>query len=219
MTSLAEHSTPFWGTKGRAVQALNDTLRRVPAWPLYIVAPIPALFWFWQGVTGASGPEPIKTLEHALGLFGLQLLIAGLAVTPLRRFAGLNLLKFRRAIGVVSFFYILAHFLTWLVLDMSLLWSQIAGDLVKRPYITIGFAGFLLLTPLVITSNNFSIRKLGARWRKLHKLVYPAVLAGGVHWVWLAKGWQLEPLLYTGAILALFALRLIPRRRNQPNRG
>ncbi|MBY6049821.1 protein-methionine-sulfoxide reductase heme-binding subunit MsrQ [Vannielia litorea] len=197
------------------IDALNTSLRKLPAWTLYIVAPLPAAFWLWQGATGASGPEPIKALEHSLGEFALQLLIVGLAVTPLRKWTGLNLLKFRRAIGVVSFFYVLLHFLTWLVLDMSLLWGQILGDIVKRPYITIGFIGFVLLIPLAVTSNNASVRKLGARWRKLHKLVYPAVLLGGLHWVWLAKGWQVEPLLYMGAILAILALRVIPKPRKR----
>ncbi len=197
------------------IDALNTSLRKLPAWTLYIVAPLPAAFWLWQGATGASGPEPIKALEHSLGEFALQLLIVGLAVTPLRKWTGLNLLKFRRAIGVVSFFYVLLHFLTWLVLDMSLLWGQILGDIVKRPYITIGFIGFTLLIPLAVTSNNASVRKLGARWRKLHKLVYPAVLLGGLHWVWLAKGWQVEPLLYMGAILAILALRVIPKPRKR----
>ncbi|MBY6155523.1 protein-methionine-sulfoxide reductase heme-binding subunit MsrQ [Vannielia litorea] len=197
------------------IDALNTSLRKLPAWTLYIVAPLPAAFWLWQGATGASGPEPIRALEHSLGEFALQLLIVGLAVTPLRKWTGLNLLKFRRAIGVVSFFYVLLHFLTWLVLDMSLLWGQILGDIVKRPYITIGFIGFALLIPLAVTSNNASVRKLGARWRKLHKLVYPAVLLGGLHWVWLAKGWQVEPLLYMGAILAILALRVIPKPRKR----
>ncbi|MBS8226309.1 protein-methionine-sulfoxide reductase heme-binding subunit MsrQ [Vannielia litorea] len=197
------------------IDTLNTTLRKLPAWTLYLLAPLPAAFWLWQGATGASGPEPIKALEHSLGEFALQLLIVGLAVTPLRKWTGLNLLKFRRAIGVVSFFYVLLHFLTWLVLDMSLLWGQILGDIVKRPYITIGFIGFVLLIPLAITSNNASVRKLGARWRKLHKLVYPAVLLGGLHWVWLAKGWQVEPMLYMGAILAILALRMIPKPRKR----
>ena len=197
------------------IDALNTNLRKLPAWVLYIVGPLPAAFWLWQGATGQSGPEPIKALEHSLGLFALQLLILGLAVTPLRKWTGLNLLKFRRAIGVVSFFYVLLHFLTWFVLDMSLLWGQILGDIVKRPYITIGFIGFLLLIPLALTSNNLSVRKLGARWRKLHKLVYPAVLLGGLHWVWLAKGWQVEPMLYMATILAILALRVIPKPRKR----
>lgn len=195
---------------------VNGWLRKLPAWVLYMMAPLPAAFWLWQGITGASGPEPIKELEHALGEFALQLLIAGLAITPLRRWTGLNLLRFRRALGVVAFSYVALHFLTWLVLDMSGLWVQIAGDLVKRPYITIGFASFLLLIPLAATSNDLSVRKLGVRWRRLHKLVYAAVLLGGLHWVWLAKGWQVEPLLYMGAILGLLGLRLIPKRRKTP---
>lgn len=190
---------------------INTALRRVPAWALYIAAPFPAAWWLWQGATGASGPEPIKALETSLGLFALQLLIAGLAVTPLRKLFGLNLMKFRRAIGVIAFFYVLMHFLTWFVLDMSLLWPQIFGDIFKRPYITVGFAGFLLLIPLALTSNNLSVRKLGPRWRQLHKLVYAAVLLGGLHWVWLAKGWQIEPMLYLATIVGLLALRAIPK--------
>ena len=159
--------------------------------------------------------EPIKALEQELGEFALQLLIVGLAVTPLRRFAGLNLIRFRRAIGLMAFFYVALHLLTWLVLDVQIL-SQIWADIVKRPYITIGMAGFVLLVPLALTSNNWSVRRLGPRWRKLHKLTYLAVLLGGVHYLMLAKGLQLEPLLYLGVILGLLALRIEPgklRRR------
>ena len=143
------------------------------------------------------------------------MLIVGLAVTPLRRFAGLNLIRFRRAIGLMAFFYVALHLLTWLVLDVQIL-SQIWADIVKRPYITIGMAGFVLLVPLALTSNNWSVRRLGPRWRKLHKLTYLAVLLGGVHYLMLAKGLQLEPLLYLGVILGLLALRIEPgklRRR------
>jgi len=112
-------------------------------------------------------------------------LAAGLLVTPLRRFAGLSLLRFRRMLGLIAFYYICAHLLTWLLLDVrnpSAIWA----DIVKRPYITIGMIGFLALVPLAVTSNNASIRKLGALgWRRLHMLVYPAVILGAVHFVML----------------------------------
>lgn len=195
------------------VQALNNAARRLPTWPLYIVAPIPALWWLYLGLTGGLGVEPIKELEHLLGEFALQLLIAGLCITPIREFFGVSLIKFRRAIGLIAFFYVFLHLLVWLVLDMSALWEQILKDIAKRPYITIGMAGFVLLIPLAMTSNNWSIRKLGPMgWRRLHKLTYVAVLLGGVHYLMVVKGWQLEPVLYLLAITALLALRLRPRQ-------
>lgn len=195
------------------VERINGLIRTVPPWLLYVGAPLPAMWWLYLGLTGGLGPEPIKALEHALGEFALQLLIAGLAVTPLRRHLGINLMKHRRAIGVIAFFYVLAHLLVWLLLDMAGLWSQIAADIVKRPYITLGMAGFALLIPLAVTSNALSVRRLGPRWRKLHRLVYPAVLLGGLHYIWLAKGFQIEPLLYMAAILVLLAARSIPGRQ------
>ncbi|MCI2399804.1 protein-methionine-sulfoxide reductase heme-binding subunit MsrQ [Aliiroseovarius subalbicans] len=190
---------------------LNHFLRKIPIWLVYFVGLTPPLWLLYQGFTGGLGVEPIKALEHELGELGLQALILGLAVTPLRRFAGLNLMRFRRAIGVLTFYYIACHLLVWLVLDVQIL-AQIWADILKRPYITIGMVGFVLLAPLAVTSNNWSVRKLGARWRKLHKLVYPAAVLGAVHFVMLVKGWQVEPLIYLGVILGLLALRLTPRR-------
>ncbi len=187
--------------------ALNTTLRRIPAWVLYPLGALPAVWFFYLGLTGGLGVEPIKALEHKLGEFGLQLLIAGLAVTPLRRHAGLNLLKFRRAIGLLAFFYVGLHLLVWLVLDVQVI-GQIWADILKRPYITVGMAGFALLVPLAMTSNNWSVRRLGPRWRVLHKLTYGAALLGALHFIMLVKGWQIEPLIYMGVILALLALRL-----------
>jgi len=195
------------------ISTVNRAIGKVPAWLLYILAPLPLVWWFYLGVSGGLGVEPVKELEHRAGEFALQLLIFGLAITPLRRFANLNLMKQRRAIGVIAFFYVFAHLLIWLILDMQFFWSQILGDIVKRPYITIGMAAFVLLVPLAITSNNLSVRKLGPKWRKLHKLVYAAALLGGLHFVLLVKGFQIEPLLYLGATILLLALRMIPKKR------
>ena len=138
-------------------------------------------------------------MEKELGLLALQLLIAGLAITPARRYLRLNLIKFRRALGLLAFIYVSLHLLVWLVLDVGIL-SQIWADILKRPYITIGMAGFACLVPLAATSNNFSIRKLGATWRKLHRLTYLAAILAGVHFIWLVKGFQIEPLLYMAVI-------------------
>ncbi len=193
---------------------LNAALRRVPAWPIYIVAALPPAWLLWRGVQGQLGADPVKAIEHQMGLWALQMLIAGLAITPLRRFLGLNLLRYRRAIGVTAFVYVVLHLLAWLVLDMGLLWGQALQDIVKRPYITVGMASLLLLTPLALTSNDWSVRRLGGmRWRRLHRLVYPAVVLGAVHYLWLVKSWPPEPIVYLTIVLALLALRLIPRTR------
>ncbi len=190
-------------------------LKRVPAWPLYIVGPLPVIWLYYMGLTNQLGADPVKVIEHQLGLIGLQLIVAGLLITPLRRFTGLNLIKYRRAIGLLTFFYITVHLLTWLLLDAQLDWSYIWMDIVKRPYITIGMTGFVLMLPLAVTSNNLSIRRLGAAtWSKLHKLTYAAAIAGAVHYVWLVKGWQIEPLVYMAVIAILLCLRVrvSPRR-------
>ncbi len=186
---------------------LNDLLRRLPNWAVYLLGALPAPWLFYQGMTGGLGVEPIEALEHEFGELALQLLILGLAISPLRRFAGLNLMKFRRAIGVLTFSYVALHLLIWLVLDVQIP-SQIWADIIKRPYITVGMAAFVLLLPLAITSNNWAVRRLGPRWRKLHRLVYPAAILGALHYVMLAKGFQIEPLVYLAIILGLLALRL-----------
>ncbi|BDY14043.1 MULTISPECIES: protein-methionine-sulfoxide reductase heme-binding subunit MsrQ [Sulfitobacter] len=193
------------------IDRLNTIARRVPTWVVYIVGLLPIPWLLFQAQTGGLGAEPIKALEKELGLLALQLLIAGLAITPARRYLRLNLIKFRRALGLLAFIYVSLHLLVWLVLDVGIL-SQIWADILKRPYITIGMAGFACLVPLAATSNNFSIRKLGATWRKLHRLTYLAAILAGVHFIWLVKGFQIEPLLYMAAILALLVLRL-PKRR------
>ncbi len=190
------------------VDKTNQALRRIPAWTIYIAGALWAAWLFYKGLTGALGPEPINALERAYGLVGLKLLIAGLAITPLRRFLGLNLIKFRRAIGVTTFFYIVAHFTVWAVLDVQT-FARVWADIVKRPYITIGMSAFLLMAPLAITSNNLSLRKMGAAaWRRLHKLVYIIAILGAVHYIWLVKGWPMTPFVYLAIILTLLAMRL-----------
>ncbi|UXX82034.1 protein-methionine-sulfoxide reductase heme-binding subunit MsrQ [Roseovarius pelagicus] len=195
-------------------ELINRATRRIPTWSVYVIGLLPIPWLIYMAQTGGLGREPIKGLEHELGELALQLLIAGLCITPLRRYAGLNLIRFRRTLGVLAYSYVSLHLLVWLVLDIGVL-SQIGTDILKRPYITIGMAGFVVLTPLAFTSNNWSVRHLGPKWRKLHKLTYLATLLGGLHYVMLAKGLQLEPLLYMSAILMLLALRIRRSPRNQ----
>ena len=141
---------------------LNGAVRRVPTWPLYAAGAVPVVWVFWAGATGRLGVEPIEAIEHRLGLWGLWLLIAGLCVSPLRRLAGINLIRFRRTIGLLAFGYVFLHMLVWLVLDVQIP-GQIWADIVKRPYITVGMAALLLMLPLALTSNDWSVRRLGAR--------------------------------------------------------
>ena len=190
------------------VDKINGAARRVPTWAVYILYLLPVPWLLYLAQTGGLGREPIKALEHELGEIALQLLIIGLCITPLRQYLGLNLLKFRRTFGLLAFTYVALHLLVWVVLDMSLLWGQMWADIWKRPYITIGMAGFVALLPLAISSNNLSVRKMGAAaWRKLHKLTYVAVILGGIHYLWLVKGIQFEPIIYMAVILGLIALR------------
>lgn len=188
-------------------QWINTAARRIPTWPVYILCILPAPYLFYLGLSGGLGPDPVKALEHEYGKIALQLLIAGLCLSPLRQRAGINLIKFRRALGLMAFAYVVMHLLVWAVLDVQSI-ARVTADLIKRPYIMLGMAGFTLLLPLAATSNDYALRKMGPAWRRLHRLTYGAVLLGGVHYIWLVKGFQLEPLLYLAAILVLLALRL-----------
>lgn len=188
-------------------ERVNSAVRRVPIWLVYVLGALPAPWLLYLALTGGLGVEPIKALEHQLGLLALQLLIAGLTITPLRRLAGINLIRFRRAVGLLAFAYVALHLTVWLFLDAQQM-ARVWEDIVKRPYITIGMGAFVLLLPLALTSNNRAVKWLGPRWRQLHKLTYIIVLLGGLHFVMLRKGLQLEPLLYMAAILVLLALRL-----------
>ncbi|MDZ7709424.1 MAG: protein-methionine-sulfoxide reductase heme-binding subunit MsrQ [Roseovarius sp.] len=194
---------------------INGAARRVPVWVLWLVGLVPGGWAFYLGATGGLGAEPIKALEHELGEMALQLLVAGLAITPLRRHLGINLIRFRRALGLLAFTYVSLHLAVWLLLDVQDA-ARVWADIVKRPYVTVGFTAFVLMLPLALTSNDLSLRRLGPpRWRWLHRLTYVVVVLGAVHFIWLSKGFQIEPLIYLGVILGLLALRLRASRRAQ----
>lgn len=186
----------------------NGAVRGVPDWILYIGAAAYAAWVFWLGLTGGLGIEPIKELEHRYGMAGFYFVIIGLAVTPMRQWTGVNLICWRRAIGLIAFFFILAHLLVWLLLDVQML-SAIGKDIVKRPYITVGMAAFVLMIPLALTSNNWSMRRLGpVRWRKLHKLTYVITILGCLHYLLQVRGFRLEAVAYTVIIAVLLIARL-----------
>ncbi|MCB1427502.1 MAG: protein-methionine-sulfoxide reductase heme-binding subunit MsrQ [Nitratireductor sp.] len=193
---------------------LNQRLKRVPVWPLYAVALIPAAWAWWQALSGQAGPNPVRALEHGLGIWAFRFMIAALIVTPLRDWTGISLLRFRRMLGLTAFWYALMHLGVWLALDRQFDWNAILGDLVKRPYIIVGMLSFLALLPMAITSTDGMIRRLGAQaWNKLHRLAYPAAVLMVLHYLWLVKSWTAEPLSYAAIMTFLLAIRLLPKRK------
>jgi sulfoxide reductase heme-binding subunit YedZ len=162
------------------------------------------------GVSGASlGANPIDELQDRTGEWALRLLLGTLCITPLvvtlRR---PWLLAVRRVLGLFAFAYLCLHFLNWFVLDQWLDLRAILADIAKRPYITVGFTAFLMLVPLAITSTAGWMRRLGRRWHKLHRLVYPAAILGCVHYWWQVKADWREPLVYASALALLLGWRL-----------
>lgn len=191
---------------------LNSLLRRVPPLAVYLAGLLPLAWIVWLAASGGLGADPVKAIELRLGELGLQFLIATLAVTPLR-WAGLNLIRFRRALGLLSFFYVILHLMAWVTLDMGLRWDEMARDLVKRWYIIVGMAGFAAMLPLALTSNDLSLRRLGpVAWRRLHRLTYVAGIAGVVHFLLIVKVVEVEQLLYATAIGGLLLARLLRAR-------
>ncbi len=191
------------------VAPLNAALRRVPLWGVYALGVAPAVWLFWLAATGGLGPDPVRTLEHRYGETALQLLVAGLAVTPLRRLTGVSLLRFRRALGLLAFAYVVFHVAVWLLLDIRLDLAAAWEDVFERPHITVGAIGLALLIPLALTSTDRALRLLGPEtWRRLHRLAYPAALAAAAHYLMLVKTWEPAPLAYLAVILGLLALRL-----------
>jgi methionine sulfoxide reductase heme-binding subunit len=164
------------------------------------------------------GTNPIEHIQDTLGQWGLRFLLITLAMTPLRDwFGAVWLIHLRRMFGLYAFFYLLMHFLNWLVLDQGLYWQGILEDIAKRPFITIGFLALLMLIPLAITSTNAMMRRLGRRWKSLHRLVYPITLLGIWHFWWQVKADIREPLLYASIAALLLGWRLWKNRRLVPN--
>jgi sulfoxide reductase heme-binding subunit YedZ len=162
--------------------------------------------------THRLGPNPIETITHATGDWTLRFLVLTLAVTPLRKLLGLpELIRYRRMLGLFAFFYGTLHFMTYLWLDKFFDGAEIIKDVAKRPFITAGFTGFVLLIPLALTSTAGWIRRLGGkRWRRLHRLVYVSALAGVAHYYWLVKSDIRGPLVYLALVATLLLWRIKP---------
>jgi sulfoxide reductase heme-binding subunit YedZ len=186
---------------------------------VFLLCLVPLVVLISRGISGALGPNPVEAITHFTGDWTLRLLLVTLAVTPLRRMTGQAwLIRFRRMLGLFTFFYAVLHLMTYLWLDQFFAWGAIAEDVLKRPYITVGFAAFILMVPLAITSTQGWIRRLGRRWKALHRAVYVIGVLGVLHYLWLVKADILEPVIYGIVLLVLLALR-IPGIRLPVRRG
>jgi sulfoxide reductase heme-binding subunit YedZ len=190
----------------------RDPIRRA----IYIAGMMPAMWYFACGLTDQLGADPQKTLERLLGLWALRFLVLTLAITPLRRLGLYNLVRYRRAIGLVAFYYGVLHLAVYTGLDQGFDLSAIFADIIKRPYITVGMLAFAILVPLAITSNAPMIRRLGGgTWQKLHRWVYVAAVAAAIHFTMVVKAWPVEPLIYGALIAGLLLFRLVLRLQKQ----
>ncbi|MEA3274915.1 MAG: protein-methionine-sulfoxide reductase heme-binding subunit MsrQ [Pseudomonadota bacterium] len=180
---------------------------------LFLLGLLPLGVLVANGISGDIGPNPVEAVTRFTGDWTLRFLLITLAVTPLRRLTGQTwLIRFRRMLGLFAFFYACLHLLTYLWLDQFFAWSAILEDVLERPYITVGFAAFLLMVPLAVTSTRGMVRRLGRRWQILHRLVYLVAALGVLHFLWLVKAGITEPAIY-GAVLALLLALRLPFRR------
>jgi sulfoxide reductase heme-binding subunit YedZ len=171
---------------------------------------VPLAMLLWRGFHGDLGADPVAFVEHATGDWVLRFLVITLGITPLRKILRLpQLIRFRRMLGLFAFFYVCLHLSTWVGVDHRFNWSELAPDVAKRPYVTMGLTGFVLLVPLAITSTAGWIRRLGGkRWRLLHRAIYASAIAGVIHYYWLVKSDVRKPLEYAFLVAVLLAWRI-----------
>ena len=204
-------------TKILNIRSLFDlvkaSVRRLRSWHIYVSLLVPLLFLTYDLLSGRLGVDPMRAIEKSLGVTAIYILILTLCITPFSVLTGINFIRFRRAFGLMSFFYIILHFSTWLLLDMQLRWVEIAESLTRKPFIVFGMMGFLLLIPLAATSNNYSMKRLGKYWQKLHKLIYVAIILGGIHYLMMEKTLQNDAIITFIIIIALISLRFFKIRK------
>ena len=195
--------------------ALQNALKSAWAKPVaHLLCLAPFAWLLWSAFSDNLGANPVEKLTHETGQWTLRLLLLTLCLSPLRQWSGLaSWLRFRRLVGLYSFFYACCHFAIWFVADHSLDLDAMLEDVIKRPYITLGFSAFLLLWPLALTSNRLMLQRLGRRWKTLHRLVYAILLLGALHFLWLVKADYLEPSIYAIIALILLAHRVDPLKR------
>ena len=176
---------------------------------VFILALLPLSLLLLEGWNNKLGANPIETISDTTGIWTLRFLVITLAISPLRRLTGQTvLIRFRRMLGLFTFFYACMHFLTYIWLDQYFDWPFIIEDVIEHPYVILGFTTFLILLSLAVTSPRFMVRKMGKNWKKLHRLIYPAAFLSATHFLWQVKSDIREPLLYFILISVLMLLRL-----------
>lgn len=181
---------------------------------LFVVFLIPLAWLVWGAISDTLGANPVEVLTRETGNWVLRFLLITLSITPARKVLNwLWLIKLRRMLGLFVFFYAVIHFLTYIWLDQFFDLNEIIKDIIKRPFITVGFTAFVLLIPLALTSNKMMIRRLKKNWEKLHKLIYVIAVLGVLHFVWLVKADYLQPIIYGLILLALLFYRAYQQRR------
>ena len=176
---------------------------------LHLLCALPASYLIYSFFYGSLGFNPVETLTHQTGIWALRILLLSLAITPLRLLLNTpQLLTYRRLLGLWAFAYALIHFAIYLTFDLQFSLALVIDDVLRRPYLTAGFTALAIMIPLTITSTKGWQRRMRANWGKLHKLVYISAIAAILHFVWLRKGFQIEPLIYAGILVVLFAQRL-----------
>lgn len=184
--------------------------------PVFVASLVPFGVLLWWMFTQNLGANPVEYLTHRTGDWTLRFLLLTLAMTPLRRMSGWRWpIRIRRMLGLFAFFYACLHLLVYLLLDLRLDLTVVAEDILKRPYITVGFTAFVALIPLAVTSTNRMMRRLGRRWQQLHRLIYVIAPLGVLHFIWLVKADLREPLLYAAILAVLLGVRIwwVMRRR------
>jgi sulfoxide reductase heme-binding subunit YedZ len=176
---------------------------------VFALSLLPLAYYGWGAWHDSLGANPIEAVTRGMGTWTLNFLLITLAVTPLRKLTGWNLMiRLRRMLGLFAFFYAVLHLTSYLWFDQFFDWGEIAQDILKRPFITVGMAAFVLLLLLAATSNNAAIRRLGGRrWQALHRTVYAIAILAVLHYSWLVKADQSQPLLYGGILFMLLGLR------------
>lgn len=177
---------------------------------VFLLCLVPLGLLLWQGLHNDLSANPVNYVEHATGDWTMRFLILTLAITPLRKILRLpQLIRFRRMLGLFAFFYVCLHFSTWVAVDNYFDWRHMLKDVAKRPFVTVGFTGFVLLIPLAITSTTGWIRRLGGkRWQMLHRAIYITAIAGVIHYYWLVKSDERKPLQYAAIVGILLAWRI-----------
>ena len=184
-------------------------MRRLPIPVVWLAGAIPLALLVLDTLGGRLGADPVVTIEHRLGRTALYFVIAALTITPLMRLGRVNLVRYRRPLGLLAFSYAVLHVAAWVVLDMGLLWGQILRDVVKRPYLIVGMAAFVILAVMAATSSDSAIRRLGARrWKTLHRALYAGVLLAILHWLWAYKLWPDKAVAIGVGVMVILALRL-----------